>query len=221
MSYRWRHIQRYRSHPCFNKLFIETEALPELSALLGFRRLRTPHEQPLWAVHLLSCSTQLAGPLQYETDRAKFIGRGHSLQRPTALEGDLSNTSGTVLDPIFSLRCRILVQPGRRVKISFITGITESRSAAIALAEKYREIGASMRGMELAWTYSQLELRYLRIHQEEVQLFQKLASRLIYPHSQLRGIEERIHKNKLGQSGLWSLGISGDLPIVVVTVGTS
>jgi cyclic beta-1,2-glucan synthetase len=52
-----------------------------------------------------------------------------------------------------------------------------------------------------------------------VQLFQKLASRLIYPHAQLRSTKDRLLKNKLGQSGLWSQGISGDLPIVVVTVG--
>jgi cyclic beta-1,2-glucan synthetase len=206
-------------HPCFNKLFIETEALPESGGLLAFRRLRSPEESPIWAVHVITAGQQFEENLQYETDRQLFVGRGKSLKNPLAMEGDLSNTAGTVLDPIFSLRGRFIIEPGRRLHLSFVTAITDNRSSAIALVEKYKDISASYRAIELAWTYSQLEYRRLRIHQEEVQLFQKLASRILYPHSQLRTTEERLRSNQLGQSELWSQGISGDLPIVVVTVG--
>jgi len=208
-----------RAHPCFNKLFIETEAVPEAPALLGFRRLRSPDDLPIWAVHVLATNPTSDGDVQYETDRDRFIGRGKSLKHPAALEGDLSNTTGTVLDPIFSLRRRIVIEPGRRVQLSFVTAVADNRTSAIALIEKYKVIASSHRAIELAWNYAQLELRHLRIHQEEVQLFQKLASRLIYPHVQFRSVEGRLRKNRLGQSGLWAQGISGDLPIVVVTVG--
>lgn len=208
-----------RAHPCFNKLFIETEALPQYFALLAFRRLRSPDDQPIWAVHLVSSAQEPQEAVQFETDRGRFIGRGKSLKYPAALEGDLSNTTGTVLDPIFSLRRRVVIDPGKRVKVSFITGIADNRHAALALVDKYKEMSASYRAFELAWNYTQLDLRHLRIHQEEVQLFQKLASRIIYPHIQLRTVEDRLRKNRLGQSGLWAQGISGDLPILVATVG--
>lgn len=208
-----------RAHPCFNKLFIETEAAAGASALLGFRRLRSPNDLPIWAVHVLATNPVSDGDVQYETDRDRFIGRGNSLKNPAALEGDLSNTTGTVLDPIFSLRRRVVIEPGRRVQLSFVTAVADNRTSAVALIEKYKDIAASHRAIELAWNYSQLELRHLRIHQEEVQLFQKLASRLIYPHIQFRSVEDRLRKNRLGQSCLWAQGISGDLPIVVVTVG--
>lgn len=207
-----------RTHPCFNKLFIETEALPELSALLAFRRLRSPEEQPLWAAHVVAVSTPCEEDVQYETDRARFIGRGGSLKRPTALDGELSNTTGTVLDPIFSLRRRLLIKSGARVQLSFVTAAADNRAAALSLVEKYKDIAASHRVLELAWAYAQLELRHLRIHQEDVQLYRKLASRIIYPHVQLRTAEDRLRKNRLSQSGLWPQGISGDWPIVVVTV---
>ena len=170
-------------------------------------------------MHVLSTNPTSDGDVQYETDRDRFIGRGKSLKHPAALEGDLSNTTGTVLDPIFSLRRRVVIEPGRRVQLSFVTAVADNRTSAIALIEKYKDIAASHRAIELAWNYAQLELRHLRIHQEEVQLFQKLASRLIYPHVQFRSVEDRLRKNRLGQSGLWAQGISGDLPIVVVTVG--
>jgi cellobiose phosphorylase len=207
-----------RTHPCFNKLFIETEAIPELSALLAFRRLRSPNDIPLWAVHVVSSNQESDEQIQYETDRSRFIGRGKSLAKPSALEGDLSNTTGTVLDPIFSLRRRVVIGSGKRVQLSFITAITGNRAASITLIEKYKDLAASHRAIELAWNYSQLELRHLRIHQEEVQLYQKLASRILYPHAQLRAVEDRLRKNRLGQSGLWAQGISGDLPIVAVSV---
>lgn len=208
-----------RAHPCFNKLFIETEAIPESSALLGFRRMRSPNDLPVWAVHALSTSHPIEDAVQYETDRNRFIGRGKSLKYPAALDGDLSNTSGTILDPIFSLRRRIVIEPGRRVQLSFVTAVADNRTSALALIEKYKEISASHRAIELAWNYAQLEFRHLRIQQEEVQLFQKLASRLIYPHVQLRSVEDRLLKNRLGQPGLWAQGISGDFPIVVLSVG--
>ncbi len=208
-----------RAHPCFNKLFIETEALPEHGGLLAFRRLRSPDDNPVWAAHVVASSQPLIDLVQYETDRSKFIGRGKSLKHPLALQGDLTNTTGTVLDPIFSLRQRVKIEPGRRIQLSFITGAAENRTSATALIMKYKDLNASIRVLELAWAYAQLEIRHLRIHQEEVQLFQKLASRILYPHSQLRIVQERLKKNNLGQSGLWSQGISGDLPIVVVTVG--
>lgn len=208
-----------RTHPCFNKLFIETEALYEDSALLAFRRLRSAKDLPVWAVHVVSASKAVSGDLQYETDRSRFIGRGNSLKAPAALKGDLSNTSGTVLDPIFSLRRKVVIGSGERIQLSFVTAVADNKLSALGLVEKYKDIAASHRAMELAWAYAQLELRHLRVHQEEVQLFQKLASRLIYPHVQLRSVEDRLKKNRLGQSGLWSQGISGDYPIVVVTVG--
>ncbi len=208
-----------RAHPSFNKLFIETEALPEISALIGFRRLRSPLDQSLWAAHIVSTNGKTEGEVQYETDRERFVGRGHSLKRPLALDNNLSNTTGTVLDPIFSLRRRLVIEPGRRVQISFVTAIAGDRASIIALAQKYKDITVAHRALELAWNYSQLELRHLRIEQEEVQLYQKLASRLIYPHNQLRTSEERIKKNRLGQSSLWAQGISGDLPMIVASVG--
>lgn len=206
-----------RAHPCFNKLFIETEALPEVPALLAFRRLRSPSDTPIWALHVLSANSD--GNVQYDTDRSEFIGRGNSLKRPAALEKILSSTVGTVLDPIFSLRKTVVIEPGRRVQLSFVTAVTDNRAASLALVEKYKDLSASHRAAELAWNYAQLELRHLRIHQEETQIFQKLASRLIYPHIQLRTVQDRMKKNNLNQQDLWSLGISGDLPLLVVTVG--
>ncbi len=207
------------AHPAFNKLFIETELLPDMPGLLAYRRKRSPEENSIWAAHVIACSQELADPIQFETDRNRFIGRGRAIENPQAFEGDLSNISGAVLDPIFSMRCRLVLEPGRLVHVAFVTAVADNRVSAVSLVEKYKNLDASIRANQLAWTYAQLELRHLRMQQDEAQLFQKLAGYVLYPQNQLRASAERLRSNRLGQSGLWSHGISGDLPIIVVTVG--
>ncbi|MBN9377761.1 MAG: protein ndvB [Chlamydiales bacterium 38-26] len=206
------------AHPCFNKLFIETENVEDIQGIIAFRRMRSENERPIFAGHIVSSNEISIRPVQFETDRSRFLGRGKSLASPTAMEGPLSNSTGFVLDPIFSLRYSVHLKPGQRVQVAFITVISDSREKTLSLLKKYADLSASQRAIEMAWAHAQLELRHLRIHQEEVQLFQKLASRVLYPHAQLRPSSERLIRNKKGQSGLWAYGISGDLPIVVVTI---
>lgn len=206
-------------HPCFNKMFIETKALQEHQGLLAFRKKRSAKEAEIWAIHISASNQQpVKNVFAFETDREKFIGIGNSLSSPQAMKNPLKNSEGYVLDPIFSIRRTITLQPGERAQIAFITAIADSEEAAIELMKKYGDIEASHRALEMAWAHAQLELRHLRIHQEEAQLFQKLASHILYPHSQLRPFPERLKKNKLSQSSLWAYGISGDLPILAVTI---
>lgn len=206
------------AHPCFNKLFIETEAIPEIGGLIAYRRLRSSDEKPVVAGHIVIGQNPSTLAFEYETDRAKFIGCGRTLNAPAAMDGHLSNTQGYVLDPIFSLRYSLTLNPGQRIQVSFVTVISENKEKTIALLKKYADMSSSQRAIEMAWVHAQLELRRLHIHQEEVQLFQKLASRVLYPHAQLRPSAERLIRNKRGQSHLWAYGISGDLPIVVASI---
>lgn len=206
-----------RAHPAFNKFFIETHLSEEPSTLLATRRPRSSEEKPIWAFHRLATTDEV----QSETDREKFIGRGRTLKNPLGVERGLSTPNLNSLDPIFSLQQQIEIPPEKKVQIAFVTGVGKSREEVLALVAKYKDLSACLRGLELAWNYSQLELRHLRIHVEEAQLFQMLASRIFFPHRQLRASGGRLKVNKLGPSGLWAQGISGDLPIVVVLIGTS
>ena len=69
------------AHPAFGKLFLETEYAPASSALLCHRRPRDPGEAPIWAVHVLSLEGRTQGPIEWETDRARFLGRGRDPAR--------------------------------------------------------------------------------------------------------------------------------------------
>jgi cellobiose phosphorylase len=207
------------AHPAFGKLFIETEYLSGSTALLLGRRSRGPGDPRVYGLHVLSVEGHLQGPVEWETDRARFLGRGRGPDRPIALEGRaLSGTTGTVLDPIGSLRIRLRIAPGGFARLAFSTGLAPNREVAQALAERYHDPGAAARTLALAHTHSQIELQHLGITPEEAQLFLRLASPLIFTDPSLRAPAETLAQNKLGQSALWRYGISGDVPILLVRI---
>jgi cellobiose phosphorylase len=211
------------AHPAFSNLFVETEFLAPSSALLCTRRPRSPEEQPPWLLHLMVAHDEGAGGVSCETDRSRFIGRGGSPARPAALQDrePLSNTAGAVLDPIVALR-RTLTLPAHAIAIvDLVLGAAESREAAMAQVEKYQSARMADRAFDLAWTHSQVTLRQLQATESEAQLYGRLAGAVLYANPALRASPAVLRRNRRGQSGLWSYGISGDLPVVLLRIGDS
>ena len=207
------------AHPAFGKLFVETEYLPESAALLCRRRPRSSEEPGTWAVHVLAVQGRMQGPVEWETDRLRFLGRGRGPEDPAALDGrPLSGTTGAVLDPVVSLRQRLRLPPGGFLRLSFATGIAASRDAALALAQKYHDPSVAARTFALAFTQALVGLRHLGITSEEARLFERLASRVLYADDSLGAGPEIMARNTLGQPGLWPWSLSGDLPILLVRV---
>jgi len=213
-----------RQHPAFNKLFIETEALPGQQALLAHRRARGAGEETLYVAHSLTLQrTGAEGapqePWQFETDRGRFIGRGRSLANPMGALQDLGNSQGFVLDPMLAIRRSFTLEPGGRARLSLVLAAGSTREDVLLLLEKYGDPHATERAIDFAWRSAQQQLQLLRIQPDEARRFQQLASHLLFPNRLLRAPAELLAENRMGQAGLWPHAISGDLPIVVVTVG--
>ena len=208
------------AHPAFSKLFVETEYLADIGVILATRRRRGPHEPEIWAAHLAVVDGESLGGQQIETDRARFLGRGNTIRTPIAMiDGrPLSNTVGTVLDPIFALRRRVRVAPGAIARISYWTMVAETRDAVLDLADKHRDVTAFERAAMLAWTQAQVQLHHLGVDRGEASLFQRLAGHLLYATPAMRSPSEVIRRGANAPSGLWSQGISGDLPIVLLRI---
>jgi cellobiose phosphorylase len=208
------------AHPAFSNLFVQTEFLPPSSALLCTRRARAPEEKPPWLLHLLVGPDGAPGPLSCETDRARFIGRNGTLAHPAALQdaAPLSNTVGSVLDPIVALRRTVVVPPNESTVIDLVLGAAENRETALALVEKYQSSRMADRAFDLAYTHSQVTLRQLDATEGEAQLYGRLASALLYADPARRAGAAVLRTNRRGQSGLWSYGISGDAPLVLLTI---
>ena len=214
-----------RQHPAFNKLFIQTEALPEQQLLLAYRRPRSQNEQPLYLAHCLMVEpsepealTQPDPDWQFETDRGRFIGRGRTLANPMGAAQDLGNSQGFVLDPMLGIRRSVTLKPGQRARFSLLLAAGSSREQVMLLMDSYRSPNDIERAMDFAWTSAQQQLQLLHIQPDEARRFQQLASHLLFPNRHLRAPAERLEENRKGQAGLWPYAISGDLPITLITI---
>ncbi|MBL9167565.1 MAG: hypothetical protein JNN07_07470 [Verrucomicrobiales bacterium] len=211
------------AHPAFSNLFVQTEFARASSSILCTRRARSQDERPPWLLHLLLGQGGELGEVSCETDRSRFVGRGGSLMNPAAMQdlAPLSNTAGSVLDPIVSLRRRVKLAPEATATLYLVLGVSESRQAALEQVEKYQSSRMADRVFDLAWTHSQVTLHQLNITEAEAQVYGRLAGALIYADAARRASPAVLLNNRRGQNGLWSYGISGDAPIVLLRVGDS
>ncbi|HEY3742741.1 MAG TPA: glucoamylase family protein [Bryobacteraceae bacterium] len=201
------------AHPAFAKMFVETES-PERGLLIAHRRLRADNDPPIWVATVLIGAT---GTIDFETDRSIFIGRGRDLTHPAGLDERLSGTTGPVLDPVFVFRMQCSLDPRQHTQISIVTLAASSREDLMTLVRKYQAAGALSHAFEMVWTRAQLDFRYLRIGAASAHRFEDLAGHLLYPNPMLRPNPARLARSRGGQPDLWKYGVSGDLPIILVT----
>ncbi len=212
-------------HPAFSNLFVQTEIVRRQRAILCTRRPRAQGEQAPWMLHMMAVHGAKIGDVSYETDRMQFIGRGNTVADPQAMSGGagpfteaLSGSEGSVLDPIVAIRYRITLDPDESATINIVSGIGETRDAAVSLVEKYQDRRLADRVFDLAWTHGQVLLRQLNASEADAQLYGRLAGSIIYANAALRADPSVLIKNHRGQSGLWGYAISGDLPIVLLQI---
>ena len=207
------------AHPVFSNLFVQTEFVPAKQTILCTRRPRSEAEIRPWLCHTIVGEEGARDEVSCETDRARFIGRGRTPASPMAMQdlSPLSNTIGSVLDPIVSLRRTFGLEPNQTLCIDFVFGVTESRESALTLIEKYRDPRVIDKCLDLAQTDP--AIRELGAAEAEIEDYERLAGALIYADPAGRAVPSVLLQNRRGQSGLWSHGISGDLPIVLMRLG--
>lgn len=207
------------AHPAFSKLFVRTAYEPSAGCLIASRRARETHDRVLWAAHGLFCGEHNEGTTEFETDRSAFVGRGYTLTEPKSIRSRLQGKAGSVADPVFVMRRRVQIAPdGGKVHLFAITAAGDSKDDVLEVIEQLSHEHNVERSFQLAWNRSKIELRHLGMTHEDAVTFQRLAGQLLYtpPLSNVRA--RYIEGNSLGQSMLWSHGISGDRPIVLVRI---
>ena len=208
------------AHQAFSKLFVQTEYLATAGAILATRRRRSPVDAELWAAHLAVVEGEAIGEVEVETDRARFLGRGNAVGNAIAVTDGrpLSNTVGSVLDPIFALRRRVRIAASGMARIAFWTVVANSREALIDAIDKHQDTNAFERATTLAWTQAQVQLRHLNVAPAQANRYQRLAGHVIYANPALRSPSDTIRRGLAEQHFLWAQGISGDVPIVLVRI---
>ena len=210
-------------HPAFGNLFVQTEVLSDRDSILAMRRPRSSEDPQRWMMHLLALHGAESLQTSFETDRMRFIGRNNSVETPAAMQAtrELTGTQGSVLDPVVSIRHRVLIQPDQAVVFDLVLGLAGSREQCIALVEKYRDRHLADRAIEVAWTHNRITLGQINISEVDAQVYARLAGAILYADPARRTRASTIASNRLAQPGLWAHGISGDLPIVLLQLSGS
>ena len=172
------------AHPAFAKLFVETERVAAAAALVARRRPRHPSERFPILVHSLAGP----GPLEHETDRVRWIGRGRSLAEPLAMNGGggLSGSTGSVLDPIVSLRRIFELEPGELVTFALLFGAGADREEALELARRFLDPSAAGAALEQAELHRRAEIARLELDPVRAEGAEALAVALRYGDGALR-----------------------------------
>jgi cyclic beta-1,2-glucan synthetase len=208
------------AHPVFSNLFVQTEFVQENQILLCTRRPRAEDEMRPWLLHMMVGEEGATDRISFETDRARFIGRGRTPVSPKAmLESRLSNTVGSVLDPVVSLRRTFRLASNQTLCIDFVLGVAETREAALSLVENFRDPRVIDRAFDSA--ESDLASNELGATEADLDVYGRLAGALVYADPTRRAPASVLLQNRRGQRGLWSHGISGDIPIVLLNYADS
>ncbi|GFP74160.1 GH36-type glycosyl hydrolase domain-containing protein [Clostridium fungisolvens] len=207
-------------HPTFSNLFITTEYDEDNRCIIAKRRPRAKGQKQHHLVQKVVSDGDIIGAVSYETARADFIGRNRNLRAPRAMDNDtaLNNSVGIILDPIISMRVMVKVPPKQKVSVSYVTIAGDSREEVMKIASKYTDNSSSERAFIGATQQVALEMKYLGIKSFQANLFQSLASNILFLTTWRRENEKYIKALSKHQRDLWPYGISGDLPILMLVI---
>ena len=131
------------AHRAFSNLFVQTEILPEhgrrssARGVAAHRGSRCRGCFTCWPRRARS-----ADEPSYETDRARFIGRGRTAANPVALDEHRQpvtvcrTPTGPVLDPIVAIRRTLTLSPDESATVQIISGVARHARGRIGLARE-------------------------------------------------------------------------------------
>mgnify|MGYP001070248675 CR=1 FL=1 len=209
------------AHPAFSKMFVQTEWDAQHGVLLATRRQRADSEPAIWAAHALQIEGQPAErAYEYETDRARFLGRCRTLRNAQLMQPgtSLSNTTGYVLDPVFSLRQHVTLAPGASVRLLLWTQLADSRDGALALTAQLDNANAA--GELFASAARRATAEHTRLGTDTTQAARsaRWLSAVLISDPRQRAAAEALVRGRGGPPTLWAAGISGDRPIILLRI---
>jgi cyclic beta-1,2-glucan synthetase len=210
------------SHPAFSKMFVQTEWNAQHRALLATRRRRSRSEPEIWVSSALRCvDASIGTPVEYETDRAQFLGRCRTLRNAQAMQpgARLAQGIGCVLDPILSLRRHFALAPGASIQFLLWTRVASSREDALDLPPQPHNAAAAAQLFARAERFAVTEQARLDIDEGQSARYARWLSALLVSDARCRGRPEIVALGRGGPPTLWPLGISCDRPIMLLRLG--
>ena len=158
--------------------------------------------------------------VEYETSRLKFLGRGGSLKHADIIESHrtLTNTVGTTLDPVMSMRRRMHIEPGKKVEAYVLTAFAKAREQLLQLTERYQTSVDVEHAFKTSSVFNNMRTDLSLLKGAQMRLYNSISKYMAQTATLGNDRQSILAKNTLSQSGLWRFGISGDLAILLLEV---
>lgn len=197
----------WRAHAAFQRLFVEGACL-EPDGLLFARR---PGSRGADGAKLVMLAVG-PGVLSWECDYEKLAGRPEALVKP------LSGGTGATLNPAGALRLAFEIAPGQSARVGFVLGLLAGDAPVQAWLVRWRQPGEIRRGFRLSGIRAGAALDYLGLDDGEHHRLQRLTALLADGRLAARGRGPARGEAGVSRASLWSMGLSGDRPMLVMSV---
>ncbi|CZT55897.1 N,N'-diacetylchitobiose phosphorylase [Eubacteriaceae bacterium CHKCI005] len=193
------------AHPAFSRLFLRSSYDPSTQSLVFSRRKRGKGNEMHLAVGFLE---QVA--YEYDLSRERILTRPYgvsSLLREELFTKPFTPGEG-VPDTACCIRATVNLPPKGQKALTLLLSAAGAKEDAVGNLAAIREEGDI--------TPERAAVSPLAGGGIEQRIGSTLLPRLFYPMQQSADIREAAQHNRLGAPALWSMGISGDVPIVLV-----
>lgn len=228
------------AHPAFTGLFVSAQWHGDQQALVFQRTPRIESDADVHAALFLAHTDATVIDVRYCVDRQRFMGRNTDRCRPHLRPSSLQSTVGlpprdlnltTGLDPCAVLSVRIRLEANAKSKITFATASADSVSTLHAVVDKYRQSAHIQRSSLMSATLAGIRLRALRIGSDNFAAIQTVTTALVTTLSSVpahsfsdsdpspMNSDAKPSDSICDRRILWRLGISGDRPLILVSVG--
>jgi cyclic beta-1,2-glucan synthetase len=208
-------------HPAFNRMFVEVSQSPSEGVVLARRRAREARELPIYFAHAVSEFSGYARRQMFFTDRKMFLGRGGSIRAPAALSAatfDQGQGPESSLDPIMAAGIEVELPARAVAHLAFTFAVAHNRIDVMRIVSTYRSAPRVDWAFQRARRRSRGMLSDLGIAPGDVSSVLALLSGVYAVNPKLRATSFDRAQSRAIQSVLWSRGISGDLPILLLHV---
>ncbi len=206
-------------HPAFEKLFVKSEFISKYKALVYSRHNKDERGQKILFAHRFYTSQAGKAEYAHTTDRREFVGRGGSVGEPAILRNSsrsVHSATGHNFDQIFCFQNKITLEPNQTVNITYVNVFANSVEGLNASLKKYDNSRLVNNTIKKSDKQSGDIIRNLGLSAELALQYQGLASRLLSPHYPHLAKKFNVDSAAPAVETLWRLGLSGDLPILLI-----
>ena len=205
------------AHQAFNNLFLIYKYDEKLNSIIVKRKDRENPSNKIYLIAKMQTNCEKIGETEFEINKEKFVGR-NNLELPNMIKNStpLSKKVGLVTEGILALKNTIKIEPGAKVFVDFIISVEHEKELAIKNIQKYDIIENVTREFDIVKAKTEAEARYLGIKGRDIDIYQTIMSYIIFDNPLKRN--EKLGYKRYEQKDLWKYGISGDLPIITVTI---